>query len=113
MLVKLSSKRKKTLLEQLYKRDGKHCHYCRIKEADFPKVWGATFYGGIRRGRVLEIDRIDNEQGYVMKNCVLACALCNMAKSDKFKHDEFLKVGKVTEEIWRNRFNNLKENPKK
>ncbi len=100
---RLSTKEKNELRNQLYERDGRHCHYCRIKEKDFTELWGKYFYGGIKRGRILEIDRIDNDKGYDVTNCVLACALCNMAKSDKFTKEEFKRVGKVIEQIWQGR----------
>jgi hypothetical protein len=38
-----------------------------------------------------------------MANCVLACALCNMAKSNKFHYAEFKRVGNVVREIWQER----------
>ena len=94
---------KKELRNRLYERDGPKCHYCGIEEKDFPAVWGKSFYGGIKRGRILEIDRIDNSLGYDVTNCVLACALCNMAKSDKFTYEEFKRVGDVIKEIWQER----------
>jgi hypothetical protein len=105
--------RKKELRDTLYERDGHVCHYCGIQEADFLRLWG-KFYGLPYRGQTLEVERketvvikgngivrIDRE--YTLENCVLACALCNMAKSDMFTYDEFKKVGKVIEEIWQKR----------
>ena len=100
MQFRLSTKEKKELRNQLYERDGTKCHYCSIEEKNFTKVWGETFYGGIKRGRILEIDRIDSNLGYFIENCFLACALCNMAKSDKLDYEEFNRVGKVIKEIW-------------
>ena len=97
---RLSGKEKKELRNQLYERDGTKCHYCGIEEKYFPTLWGDTFYGGIKRGRILEIDRMDNSLGHHVTNCVLACALCNMAKSDKFTYEEFKRVGDVIREIW-------------
>jgi 5-methylcytosine-specific restriction endonuclease McrA len=104
-----AGKRKKELRNQLYERDGTKCHYCGIEEKDFPTVWGKTFYGGIKRGRILEIDHIDNSLGDDVANCVLACALCNMAKSDKFTYEEFKKVGDVIKEIWQQRKSKLSQ----
>jgi 5-methylcytosine-specific restriction endonuclease McrA len=100
---RLSNKQKKELRKQLYKRDGTKCHYCGIEEKDFRTIWGKTFYGGIKRGRILEIDCKDNSGRHDMAHCVLACALCNMAKSDKFHYEEFKKVGSVIREIWQTR----------
>ena len=99
----LSNKEKKRLRFQLYERDGRQCHYCRIEEEEFPTIWGDSFYGGVKRGRLLEIDRKDNTQEYSLENSVLACALCNMAKSDKFNYDEFRDVGKTIRKIWQRR----------
>lgn len=103
MRVRLNSKKKEELRNQLYERDGRKCHYCGIEEDDFPKLWGKFFYGANKRGRKLEIDCKDNSRGYDMANCVLACALCNMAKSDKFDYEEFKRVGSVIREIWQRR----------
>ena len=93
------NKKKDELRLKLYKRDGKKCHYCRIKEENFIEIWG-PFYGGKTRGKRLEIDRKDNQKGYSEENCVLACAICNNAKSDKFTYEEFRKLGRVIREIW-------------
>lgn len=100
---KLSASDKRQLRNKLYERDGTKCHYCEIEEAEFCGIWGDTFYGGIKRGRKLEIDRIDNDGEYSLDNCVLACALCNMAKSDKFTYEEFKGIGVAIEKIWRTR----------
>jgi len=88
---------RKDLREKLYKRDGTKCHYCGIREEDVLDIWG-KFYGLPYRGRKLEIDRkgnnvIENKREYTLENCVLACALCNIAKSDKFTEEEFKRVG--------------------
>ena len=98
-MAKISKKRKENLRDKLYKRDGRKCHYCRIKEESFIWIWG-PFYGGKIRGKKLEIDRKDNQKGYSEENCVLACAICNNAKSDKFTYEEFKRVGRVIREIW-------------
>jgi len=104
---------KKDTLKTLYERDGDVCHYCGIEEGDFLELWG-KFYGLPYRGVRLEVDRKDAVQvqvydilkykpEYNPDDCVLACALCNMSKSNMFTHEEFHKVGKVIEEIWRER----------
>lgn len=89
------------LRKQLYERYGTKCHYCGIGEEDFITIWG-PFYGG-KRGPILEVDRKDNGRGYDIDNCVLACAVCNNAKSDKFTYEEFKRVGDVIREIWQQR----------
>jgi hypothetical protein len=111
-------KKKKELLHRLYEQDGDThvCHYCGIQEEDFLESWG-EFYGLKKRGARLEIDHKDavfirgksiikverEDQEDTPEKCVLACALCNMAKSNMFTHDEFRKVGRAIEEIWRER----------
>ena len=96
--------KKSELRNQLYDRDGTKCHYCGIEEKDFFSIWG-EFYGSKKRGSTLEVDRKDNGSGYEIENCLLACAVCNNAKSDKFSYDEFRKVGKVIRGIWQQRSN--------
>ena len=104
---------KKEILNKLYERDGHMCHYCGIQEGDFLGLWG-EFYGLPYRGRRLEVERketvvikgndiVKMKREYSLENCVLACALCNMAKSNMFTYDEFKEVGKVIEEIWQKR----------
>jgi len=51
-MAKISKKREETRRDKLYKRDGRRCHYCRIKEGNFIRIWG-LFYGGKTRGRKL------------------------------------------------------------
>jgi 5-methylcytosine-specific restriction endonuclease McrA len=101
-------KAKESLRQLLYKRDGKKCHYCGIPEEYFYEVWTTKFYGTGKRGQRLEIDRKEFSECYEPENCVLACAICNMAKSDQFTYDEFLKVGKVIRQIWRHRLSRQK-----
>ena len=95
---------KNKLRNQLYERDGRKCHYRGIEEKDLLPIWG-EFYGGKKRGGTLEVDRKDSTRGYEIENCVLACAVCNNAKSDKFTYEEFKAVGKIIEQIWRRRIN--------
>ncbi len=112
------TKAEKELLDELYKRDGHRCHYCGIEQKDFLELWG-KFYGLPYRGRRLEIEHkeavvIDNgritkvnrsDLKHTPEKCVLACALCNMAKSNMFTYDEFRRVSKVIEETWQQRKN--------
>lgn len=89
---------KNDLRQKLRERDGTKCHYCGIEEKDFIPVWG-KFYK--TRGCQLEVDHKDNDrENNNLDNLVLACALCNCAKSNKLTHDEFKKVGDVIRDIW-------------
>ena len=102
IMIKINRREKNKLRNRLYERDGNKCYYCGIEEKDFFRIWG-KFYGGKTRGQKLEVDRRDNEKGYTLENCVLACSICNNAKSDKFTDEEFKKVGKSIKQIWRSR----------
>jgi len=63
-------------------------------------VW-SRFYGVGKRGKRLEVDRKDNREGYSLENCVLACAICNCAKSDQFSYQEFKAVvGPAIRKVW-------------
>ena len=75
--------------------------YAKIEE-DFTRIWG-EFYGGKTRGKKLEVDRKDNQEGYTLENCVLSYSICNNAKSDKFTDTEFKKLGKSIKQVYRSR----------
>jgi hypothetical protein len=54
-----------------------NCFYCKSAPKNIHK--GKTAYGGyVYNG----IDRINSSQGYIIKNCVSCCSICNRAKSD-------------------------------
>lgn len=55
--------------------------------------YGKWFREG-RRGKRLEVDRMDSRKSYTPENCVLACYPCNNAKSDVFSYEQFLEIGK-------------------
>ncbi len=116
MIKNMTKKEKDNLISRLEEAATKRvCHYCgiplRVKD-DFTNVWGKDFYGrGVRwmeidhkdavfiRGKnIIKVEKKDREDK--PEKCVLACALCNMAKSNMFTHDEFHEVGKVIREIW-------------
>lgn len=81
---------------QLKKQNG-NCHYCHLP-GDTQEHYGKWFREG-RRGKHLEVDRLDNNGCYSPDNCVLACYPCNNAKSDVFSHEEFLDIGKVINRV--------------
>lgn len=70
------------------------CHYCGC--APFNTMRSRTHgddykYNGI--------DRKDNSLGYIVSNCVTACAICNQAKH-RFSYDEFM--------VWINRITSFR-----
>lgn len=61
-----------------------NCHYCGIEPLQISKSQSNTgnyIYNGI--------DRIDNNLGYIIENCVSCCGRCNKIK-DKMTSKEFL-----------------------
>jgi len=72
-----------------------HCCYCKIEayklEAIFDEKNG-VIQTARKRGRVLELERIDTSKGnnlYTKNNCALACYLCNNHKSDLISKIDF------------------------
>lgn len=60
------------------------CHYCGslpIASHDQTGCIGEYLYNGI--------DRIDNQQGYLVENCVPCCKFCNLAKAGG-SYEEFV-----------------------
>ena len=65
---------------------------------------------GGRRGKRLELDRIDpsiENYGQNIKNLALACYWCNNAKTNYFTFEEFKKIGEKIKEIQQIRLNNI------
>jgi len=63
-----------------YETHDKVCHYCGIPQNN-----------NIR----LEIERMDNNDGYKLDNMTLACSDCNGVKGSILSHDEMMVVGNV------------------
>jgi hypothetical protein len=86
----------------------KHCEYCKITESQIEFLLDTERVITKRnRGRKLELDRKEPNLSYDnLDNIVFACYWCNNAKTDTFTHQEFLEVGKVFGEIWKERMLN-------
>lgn len=54
----------------------------------------------------LGCDRIDNNKGHTMDNCVPCCSICNYARNDEFSFNEMLILGKTIREIKLSRMDN-------
>ena len=70
------------------------CHYCETSIFDINRLIDAgklktrkTGYGV--RGRTLEIDKKENDLGYIEMNCVLSCYYCNNDKSYIFDDETY------------------------
>jgi len=98
----MTPKEKEKLRKELYERDDRTCHYCKIPEGAVLMAW-KKIYGLGKRGHRLELDRKDNDKDYSLDNCVLACAPCNIAKGSLFSSKEFEKVGLAIQKVWYHR----------
>jgi len=83
--------------ENQLKKQNWRCIYCGLS-GNTKKHYQRWFRGG-RRGRSLEVDRIDSGKPYSPENCVLACYPCNNAKSDVFSYEDFLEIGKAIHRV--------------
>jgi hypothetical protein len=68
----------------------KNCDYCNVPPQQVLHKKGMKYdltYNGI--------DRVDNNRGYSIDNCVPACKFCNLAKRN-FKREEFIEwIGRI------------------
>jgi hypothetical protein len=46
------------------------------------------------KNKRMSVDRVDNNQGYILGNLTLSCFICNTHKKDFFSHEDFLKIAK-------------------
>jgi hypothetical protein len=67
----------------------KKCHFCNKEPSQWNKK-GNTFGFYVHNG----IDRMDNNKGYTIDNCVPCCARCNRMKMD-MTYDEFIEQMKA------------------
>lgn len=58
------------------------CHYCRSL-----LTWAE--YGTRKNGQAYNVDRMNNDQGYIVGNVVSCCKKCNHAKGNRFTYDEW------------------------
>lgn len=70
------------------------CHYC---EAEI--VW-VRFGTGEKTGTSpYNLDRKNNDKGYIMSNLVVCCKFCNRIKSSYFSYEEMLELGKTVRDL--------------
>lgn len=69
--------------EEMYRMFREPCHYCGAPPNQWMKRKGKRF--GLPHNGV---DRVDNDCGYVLGNCVACCGFCNQIKSD-MPYEEF------------------------
>jgi hypothetical protein len=78
------------------------CYYCGIPEDRIKEI-----YWDIRETKRpptrirLELDRKNPNDNYNADSVVLACFVCNNAKSDIFLAEEFMPIGREIEKVWK------------
>ena len=65
------------------------CHYCETAQDELNQLFGRELIESKKFSESLHIERKDSSKGYSENNCVLACALCNNAKSDMISDENF------------------------
>ncbi|MCV3419308.1 hypothetical protein L8T85_00035 [Campylobacter lari] len=73
------------------------CHYCGIDEEKLKNLFENKLITSKKPSfnSSLQIERLDPDQGYNEENCVLACCICNNAKSDMISAENFKKYFKT------------------
>ena len=69
-----------------------NCYYCGIEPSNTFSNWHGYDYGDFNYNG---IDRVDNNKGYVLDNCVPCCQTCNFAKRKMTKEEFFSWIEKV------------------
>ncbi|MCI7765071.1 hypothetical protein [Helicobacter sp.] len=71
--------------------DERKCHYCEITEENLKKLFDNKVIQSKKPSfnSTLQIERLNPNKGYVEDNCVLACCICNNAKSDMINAENF------------------------
>lgn len=67
--------------EQFLEITKRNCDYCGIEPLQIAKCKGGTNGDYIYNG----LDRVDNEKGYTIENCVSCCKQCNISKASYTK----------------------------
>lgn len=70
-------------VDQFRELTSKNCHYCDSEPKTIAGGWNEHskyIYNGI--------DRIDNDEGYTIENCITSCVICNYAKR-KMSYTDF------------------------
>jgi len=70
--------------EQFKELTSNNCHYCNSEPTSYIRPSKYTNGSYISNG----VDRIDNNIGYILTNCVPCCTICNRAKG-KMSYNDF------------------------
>lgn len=87
-------------------KNSRTCGYCGVNEDDIEKlekqekIRTKRFYS---RGKTMEIDKIEADGEYEVKNIILACYWCNNAKTDEYNLSEFEEIARGINAVWSKR----------
>lgn len=83
-------------------KDERICGYCGIPEKCIEDLSIQTkrFYS---RGKTMEVDKMEPNQGYTKENIILSCYWCNNAKTDEFTLHEFKNIARGINKTWSKR----------
>lgn len=84
------------------------CAYCGITEKECRETLEKQTKRAVTRSQHLEVEKKDADDVYRAQNCVLACYVCNNAKSDFISLKEFRPVARAINFFWRRKFPNRK-----
>lgn len=98
----------KWYLDQWEPNGSATCAYCGITEKECRETLENLTKRAVTRSQHLEIEKTDANKGYNDENCVLACYVCNNAKSDFISLKEFRPVARAINFFWRHKLNNKK-----
>lgn len=79
-----------------------NCHYCQ-SPIQWQQYSSDKIHTSKRNSSAYYLDRKDNGHGYAKDNCVVCCPLCNMTKSNNYSYKEMLKLGRIIEQIQKDR----------
>ncbi|OBV28369.1 hypothetical protein BKN38_09965 [Helicobacter sp. CLO-3] len=76
-----------------YDKQPKECSYCKVKQNELNELFKFKYIESKKPSfsAKLQIDRKNPNNGYFADNCVLACCVCNNAKSDMISEEDFKK----------------------
>ncbi|AJC84254.1 hypothetical protein IMC75_05135 [Campylobacter peloridis] len=87
------------------------CYYCGIDEKNLEDLFEKKLITSKKPSfsGSLQIERLDPDKGYNEENCVLACCICNNAKSDMISAENFKKYFKTPiENFYKDLLKNIK-----
>ena len=90
----------------IFRDEDRQCEYCEIKESEIKKLIESNLIKTKRlgtRGRIMEIDQIEPNQGYTSENMVLCCYWCNNSKTDEYSYLEFKDISSEIRRVWKKR----------